>query len=180
LAGFADSLCRIADGAMMSELLQKESYQLSAKDKTRAYKTIGQILPLLSHFQGEEALLEWFSEKEDAKERWHDWYRMGQALWERFSFHYKIPQEWMKAILINLEPPPVEAQTLLFDLSLDIDDIESELILNLSRHYDVHLIVPSTERDKDIYRPLVQTSQLQEYRAESGPVKKPSKSFPRC
>lgn len=156
----------------MEEILQTGEWRLSSKDFGRAYSTIRQILPLLSHFQGEDAIEEWFAEKQEAKERWEDWYRLGRELWGRFFESKRIPQEWMKGILINEELPLITEAPLIVDLGLDIDDVESELLLNLSRQHDIHVIVPGTETENEVYLPLLNRSEAQTYE-EQGAVDTP-------
>ncbi len=153
----------------MAEILKSHPLKLSQKDCGRAYQTMGQILPLLSHFQGEDVMEQWFSEKEEAKERWADWYEMGQRLWEKLLQLKIIPQEWMKGVLLNQELPMIADTPYLVDLGLDIDDVESELLLNLSRVQDVTVIVPAHEKDKEVYQALLSRCQPQEINMEPAP-----------
>ncbi len=146
----------------MKEIIAEQNLPVNGKDFQRAYQTIGQILPLLCHSHGEEALTEWFLEKEEAKERWYHWYLLGQSLWRRFSEQKVIPLEWMKGILLNLESDWRESRPIVFDLSLELDDIESDLILELSRFNDVHVVVPKFYQDKECYQMLLSRCMPQE------------------
>ena len=138
----------------MTEILRQSSFKISSKDARRVYKTMGQILPLLSHFQGEEALDQWFQEQEKARQRWEDWYQMGRRLWSCFLEKHLIPQEWIKGVLVNEEFPRLDAKPLVVDLGLDIDDVEGELFLHLSRSQDVLVIIPQTEMENPVYQDL--------------------------
>ncbi len=162
----------------MDQILKQVDFKISSKDRGRAYQTIGQILPLIGHFHGEDIMAQWFAEKEDAKERWQDWYEMGIALWQRFVQKKIIPQEWMKGVLINEELPPVTDNPLVVDLGIQIDDVESELFLNLSRSHDVHIIIPDTEKEKEAYDNLISRSQLQTHSADFGIEKREFKKLP--
>ncbi|MEM7646983.1 MAG: hypothetical protein AAF203_08745, partial [Pseudomonadota bacterium] len=139
----------------MTEILRESPRKLSAKDAGRAYQTIGQILPLLCHWDGEAAIAEWFEQTPDARERWFDWYEVGRELWARFQKEMRIPEDWVKALLINIELPTLGEDRFVFDLGLDLDDLESELILNLSRTQSVLVIVPEVCAQKEVYQSLL-------------------------
>ncbi len=162
----------------MDEIIKEKNLRISSKDRGRAYQTIGQILPLISHFQGQDIMEQWFSEKEEAKERWQDWYEMGQSLWQRFVSRKIIPQEWMKGVLINEELPPLGEVSLVVDLGIQIDDVESELFLNLSRHQDVHILVPDTEKDKEAYENFISRGQIEVHETSDSVTERQFKKLP--
>lgn len=162
----------------MIEILNQNEFKLSNKDCRRAYQTIGQILPLLSHFQGADAMNDWFAESEAAKERWYDWYQMGLLLWQRFLEKKLIPMEWMKAVLLNEPVETLSQNHFVFDLGLDIDDVESELILNLSRGMDVDVIIPESEIENETYSDLISRCQPINYERKHSLGKRVYKKFP--
>ncbi len=162
----------------MDEILREKQYRISSKDRGRAYQTIGQILPLIGHFQGEDIMEQWFSEKLDAKERWQDWYEMGRTLWFRFLEKKIIPQEWMKGVLINEDLSEISDKPIVVDLAIQIDDVESELFLNLSRNHDVHMVIPKAEEEKEAYQNLISRSQLREHTGEFHVSKRTFKKLP--
>lgn len=160
------ALAQVLIEEWMREFLKSHELNLSSKDCRRAYQTMGQILPLLSHFQGEGVMDDWFGESEEAKERWYDWYQMGSLLWARFEERKMIPQEWMKGLLVNRPIEDLEHQNFVFDLGLDFDDVESELILNLSRVTDVDVIIPAVEEGNEAYRNLLDRCQPNIYESQ--------------
>jgi ATP-dependent helicase/nuclease subunit B len=162
----------------MSEILKKQNLNLSSKDFKKAYQTIGQILPLLSHEQGQEAIAEWFAQTQDAKERWYEWYQLGLFLWQKFKDNKIIPVDWMKAILINEFFDKIDHHPFVFDLGQDIDDVESELILNISRIIEVDLIIPESEIDNECYSHLISRSQTINYQNNQILAQRVYKKFP--
>ncbi len=162
----------------IQEILLKKDLKLSAKDFRKAYQTIGQILPLLSHFQGSEAMEEWFEENNEAQERWFDWYLLGKELWARFYEKKMIPQDWMKGVLINESFQSLTSNHYVFDLGFDIDDVESELIVNISRLCDVDVLIPDSESARISYTHLLQISQVQNYEKDDLKTKKVFKKLP--
>lgn len=151
---------------------------LSQKDSRRAYQTIGQILPLLTHEQAQDVMGEWFEEDSKSKDRWENWYLMGSTLWQAFAQKKMIPMEWMKAVLINEELDHLPVDTYVFDLGLEMDDVESELALNLSRTMDVDIIIPEAEKDNEVYSQLIARCHPQYYSTEHGDAQKTYKKFP--
>ncbi len=162
----------------IQEILAQKKLKISAKDFKKAFQTMGQILPLLSHFQGSEALEEWFQENSEAQERWFDWYFLGRELWDKFYQKKMIPQEWMKAVLINESFDSLTAKHYVFDLGFDIDDVEIELIINISRLCDVEVLLPNSDSAKEAYDSLLQISQQKNYQAEPINIVKTYKKLP--
>jgi RecB family exonuclease len=162
----------------MEEILQGTPYRLSSKDRGRAYKTIGQLLPLIGHFQGEDIMTQWFADKDEARQRWQDWHEMGQALWLRFLEKKVVPQEWMKAVLVNEELATLGKWPLIVDLGVQIDDVESELLLNLSRNHEVHIIIPESEEGTEVYQNLIGRGQVQKHSWEMTSPKSTCKKLP--
>lgn len=152
--------------------------QLSQKDSAKAFQTIGQILPLLTHEQAKDALEEWFQEDPKSKERWNEWYQAGSMLWQSFYKKKMIPMEWMKAVLINEELDHLAPDSYVFDLGLDIDDVESELALNLSRNWDVDIIIPESEVENEVYSQLIARCTPQYYDNTFEPPQRFYKKFP--
>lgn len=162
----------------MGQILKQVPLKVSSKDCSRAYQTIGQILPLLGHFQSEDIMEQWFNEQEEAKERWADWYLLAKALWQAFLEKKVIPLEWMKGVLINEELPSLSSSPIVVDLGLDIDDIESELFLNLSRQQDVHIIVPKSQESTEVYDSLISRAQVSRYDSDTFSGQKTFKKLP--
>ena len=136
-------------------LSEIEAISISAADSQKIYGTMEQLLPILSQYGGEEVMAQWFSEKPEAEDRWGVWYQLCQRLWELFKVKKVVPDTWAKALLVEDYPINVMENTFVFDLGFDVDHIESELILNLSRFNDVHVLVPSIAKDYGSYQVLL-------------------------
>ena len=135
--GERDSAASISPGFL------KEG-KFSSKDVHFTYQTLEQILPVLGHPYGHDFMERWFQKDPKAKERCYFWFQMGIWLWQKFNEKKLIPETWAKAVLINHPMDQVD-RPIVFDLDLDLDDIESELILNLSRLQEVNVIVPDLD-----------------------------------
>lgn len=144
---------------MVEILQQDQSLRINSLDSQKLYSTMGQILPILSHFSGDEMIGQWFAEKEDARERWQDWYELSKRIWQKFIDLKILPEEWLKALLMDSVETRATDGIYIFDLGLDLDDIESELILNLSRMNEVRVIVPKNAEDVESYRNLLDRCQ---------------------
>lgn len=147
----------------LREILNEHSLKISPQDFRRAYQTMGQILPLLTHDFGEEALVEWFVENPQAFKRWGEWYQLSAKLWQKFQEQKKIPQEWVKGVLVNLDLQVSTYKHLVFHLGFDVDDVEIELIQSLSRIIPVDVIIPHHEKALESYQALLAQSQVIEH-----------------
>ena len=156
-----------------------KNFGLSPKSSGKAYRTLGQILPLISHCHGTESMNQWFKNQKEAKDRWSHWYQLCLSLWEKFREKRMIPREWAKAVLLNHQSWPElkdfqKFSSVIFDLDLVIDSVESELMVNLSRQIDVDVIVPEVGLKDFAYQEFVELCQVQTYKE---PSEKKSKSF---
>ena len=107
-------------------------------------KPWSRFLPVLGHPHGHDFMERWFQKDPKARERCYSWFQMGIWLWQQFNEKKLIPKTWVKAVLINHQMDRVD-RPIVFDLDLDLDDMESELILNLSRLQEVNVIVPGLD-----------------------------------
>ena len=139
----------------MIQVLRETSLNISSQDSQRLYQTMGQILPLLSHSEGEEIIEAWFQDNPEAKARWYDWYRMSRLAWLDLYEKRSLPLEWMKAVLINEAMLLHEGEGFVFDLGLDLDDVESELIINMGRQVRVEVFIPQMYASRDVYQNIV-------------------------
>ncbi len=150
--------------------VRAKDFGLSPGDARRVYKTLGQILSLLVHCYGTDSMDYWFKENPQARQRWYHWYRLGLRIWEKFREKKIIPEEWTKALLLNNETRGLCPRPMVFDLDLAMDNLEAELILNLSRWQDVDVIVPglilNSEADSPYYD-LLSRCQPQSYPRET-------------
>ncbi len=148
--------------------VRAKTFGLSPKDAKRAYKTLGQILPLLCHYYGTDSMDHWFKENKKAKQRWYHWYQLGFQIWEKFNKKKIIPGEWIKALLVNDEIKGLDSKPVVFDLDLAMDNLEAELIVNLSRWQEVDVIVPGPVSDKtdSPYYDLLNRCQPKNYSCE--------------
>jgi ATP-dependent helicase/nuclease subunit B len=143
----------------MDAVLRQDSLNISVKDSRRMYQMVGQVLPLLSHEEGRVMLESWFADHDEAQQRWGHWYQMAAQIWADLKDSRSLPQEWMKAVLLNESLETLPNESFVFDLDLDLDDVESELIINLSRLTDVKVLIPSHYITKPCYQNLIDLSQ---------------------
>ncbi len=142
----------------MIQVLKETSLDISSQDSQRLYQTMGQILPLLSHSDGEEIIEAWFQDNAEAQTRWYDWYRMSRFAWQDLHEKRSLPLEWMKAVLLNQATLLYEGEGFVFDLGLDLDDVESELIINMGRHVPIEVLIPAMYATKDVYQNIINLS----------------------
>ena len=133
---------------------ENKSTPITGKDSRKAFITMEQILPLLTHAQGNEVIEEWFQLNGEAKARWHHWFQLCESLWQDFYRRKIIPENWIKALLTHLELPQPSSDIIVFDLGFMMEDIEAELILNLSRQHEVVVVVPGQQGAPDSYQNL--------------------------
>ena len=160
----------------LPECVRNQNLHLSSFDAPRVYQTVGQILPLLCHDLGHEAIEEWFSQSLEAKDRWYSWYKASAYLWEKFLSQKMIPQEWVKGVLVHEDM--ASGESFIFDLGLDMNDVEGELILNLSYRSDVQVLVPNTKDLLPSYQKLLDVGQVVESAKDSFHSHSEYKKFP--
>lgn len=142
----------------MIQVLKETSLSISSQDSQRLYQTMGQILPLLSHNEGEEIIESWFQDNTEAQTRWYDWYQMSRFAWQDLYEKRSLPLEWMKAVLINQATLLFDGEGFVFDLGLDLDDVESELIINMGRQVHIEVLIPAMYATKDVYQNIINLS----------------------
>lgn len=101
------------------------------------------LLPLLSHEQNFDAMKDFFLKTPDTFQKWGHWYLLSHEVYKYFLNEKMILSTWASSILVNENDfATVWNRKLIFDLGAQIQPIESELILHLSKYLDVEVIVP--------------------------------------
>lgn len=105
-----------------------------------AFKYLSYLMPILSHDHGIVMLKEWFNQNPQAEKRWSIWLKTCEALWHKFNKEKLLVSQWASAVLLNQDLKGSWSKSLIIDLGVHLQPIESELLTNLSKHLDVTLI----------------------------------------
>ncbi len=120
--------------------LEKEGFVEGALDYVEA------LVPFFTHPHGPATIETYFSDFPLAKKRWQIWYELAESQWKFFLEHEFTLLNWASAMLSNLDGfEKVWDRTLYFDLSSQIQPLEAQLILEISKNIDVKVIVPKPD-----------------------------------
>lgn len=109
-----------------------------------ALNYLNQLLPILSHPEGESVLRLWFDQNPRSYAQWGHWFEESLRLWNFFNHENRILPQWTKACLLNdLGVPQESNELLIFFLGVQLTSIERELILHFSRYQEIVLLKPS-------------------------------------
>ncbi len=101
------------------------------------------LIPILSHDENSEAIKDFFTKNIESYNKWGHWYLLAKEIFETFKEDKFIIPTWASSILVNEDGfSDVWNRKIIFDLAAQLQPIESELILTLSKHLDVEVIVP--------------------------------------
>ncbi len=120
-----------------------------------AYQYLTQLMPLLSHVESYELMQTWFTENEESHVRWGHWYELCRELWSIFLQEGFVVAPWISGVLVN-EPglEEVWGRDLYVELGAELNQIESELLIRLSKKNDVTVFVPNPVWRKDFAKTL--------------------------
>jgi len=120
------------------------------------YDYMSQLMPVLSHPDGEEMLREWFKENPASRARWGRWFDLSLELWRGFLEEGFVAPSWASGVLTN-EPSLHEVweRSLIVDLGADLDQVEADLLVQLADHLDVTVLVPEPEWRGEYRKALV-------------------------
>ena len=126
--------------------------ELSARDEVwtqspgaaqTAYKYMCQLMPILSHPQGEEMMGEWFEKHTASQIRWSRWFHLGRELWSTFLERGIIAAPWVSGVLVNeVGFEKVWTRPLIFDLGAEMNQVEADLIGLLGNFVPTTVIQP--------------------------------------
>ncbi len=108
-----------------------------------AYDYMTQLMPVLSHPNGEEMMTEWLSQNPGSDSRWGRWFRLSVELWNAFLEDGFVATPWTSGVLSNeIDLKHVWSRSLIVDLGADLDQVEADLLVQMSQFIDVAVIVP--------------------------------------
>ncbi len=108
------------------------------------YNYITQLMPALSHPMGIEMLSEWLEQNEDCRTRWGNWFHLSSQVWSLFLREKFVAAPWTSGVLVNeLEIDKLWKRNLVIDLGSELSQVESEVLVMLSKFIDVTVIEPS-------------------------------------
>lgn len=109
-----------------------------------AYGYLTQLMPILSHPEGESSMEEWFTENPESAVRWRRWFDLSLMLWKIFLRQGFIAAPWISGVLVN--EPELHLfwnRPLVIDLGGELTQVEADLIANLSLYFDIEVLRPS-------------------------------------
>ena len=130
---------------------------------------------LLKHPQRDPLLEEWLKPSNRENIYWMKWYKLAKGFWDYLSQKNIIESSWSAVFLLDEFPyKTVDSKELIFDLNLDISNVEVELISQISKKINTKVLFPLcvNETDRDyvysLYRPLLET-QAKEQKEKKNP-----------
>lgn len=108
-----------------------------------AFAYLSQLIPVLSHPDGDEMMREWLQQNPTALVRWGRWYELCSALWRELLSDGFIAMNWASGVLTN-EPDlhQVWNRPLWVDLGADLDQVEADLFIMLAEACPVTILRP--------------------------------------
>ncbi len=110
-----------------------------------------QLIPILCHSQGELLLNDWFQEKksEDSEINWQKIFLVSKQIFDDMKMAKLTLEKCIPFLLCDINIlENFEGSDLIFNLGFNITSIEVELIKNLSRFYEVIVVVPTISEKK--------------------------------
>ena len=121
-----------------------------------AYDYMTQLMPVLAHPQGEEMMQEWFADNPASHARWGRWFDLSLTLWREFLDEGFIAPPWASGVLVNEDSMgDAWGKPLVVDLGAELDQVEADLFVELSKFVDVTVLRPEPEWAGDYKKALV-------------------------
>ena len=110
------------------------------------------FLPILSHPESPSLIEEWINQKNNtAKKRWKHWYELSQDFFSILKQKKWLHKEGIQGLLLNglssQHSTSWLPQKLIFDLGVNFDSCEQEIIQTISKNKDVVLLIPYLEKE---------------------------------
>lgn len=136
--------------------LRDEDWVRSPGAPQTAYDYMSQLMPVLAHPSGEEMMREWFEANPASEVRWGRWFSLSLDLWKEFLQEGFVAPPWVSGVLVN-EPDLglVWSRPLVFDLGAELNQVEADLIISLSTHFDITVLRPEPEWAEEYEKTLV-------------------------
>lgn len=120
-----------------------------------AYQYLCQLMPILSHPHGSEIMAEWFTAHPASRVRWGQWFDLVAELWTTFLERGTIASSWISGVLVNeFDFERVWSKPLIFDLGVELNQVEADLIALLSNHVDITVLQPHPSWREEFRRSL--------------------------
>jgi ATP-dependent helicase/nuclease subunit B len=128
------------------------------------YNYITQLMPALSHPMGIEIITDWLEENPDCQTRWGKWFLLSSQIWNLFLKEKYVAAPWTSGVLVNeLGIENLWTRSLVVDLGSELSQVESEVLIMLSKFVDVTVIQPNPEWSKIYASTLNPYKRLHEY-----------------
>lgn len=109
----------------------------------RILQQMEHLAPILAFKDGNTLLQEWFKSNPDGIFRWQHWYEVGKYVWQEFEKRKWALNVWIPSLLVQPEMPrPVWPRRLYFDLGVRASPVEMQLVRELARAQDIHVVSP--------------------------------------
>lgn len=120
------------------------------------YNYIRQLIPILSHPNGDEMMAEWFKANPASSERWRRWYDLANDVWSDFLNEGFVSATWIPGVLSNeLNLGEAWHRPLIFDLGANFDQVEADLVVGLSLKSEVVVLRPEPSWALEFERSLL-------------------------
>ena len=108
-----------------------------------AFNYLSQLMPILSHPNGEEMMQEWLKAHPESEARWGRWFSLSLKLWHELLDDGFIAPAWAAGVLVNEQSlQDVWSRGLFVDLGAELDQVEADLVVQLSEFIDVQVLRP--------------------------------------
>ena len=119
-----------------------------------------QLMPVLAHPNGEEMLHEWFAANPASEARWRRWFDLALELWREFLLDGFVMPAWASGVLANESDlnetwREIWTRPLVVDLGPELDQVEADLLVQLSEYLEVKILRPEPEWRGEYRRALV-------------------------
>lgn len=109
-----------------------------------AYEYLTQLMPILSHPHGQDIMIEWFASHPASATRWHSWWDLCIKLWVDLLAEGIVALPWISGVLVNESLlTPFWSRALVVYLEADLNQVEADLLTQLSSMIDVTIVCPT-------------------------------------
>lgn len=107
---------------------------------------VTQLIPVLTHIQGDELIREWFENNPEASLRWGHWYILSFEIYKYFLNEKIAVSSWISSTLVNQDfNNSIWNKNIVVQLGAELSPVEAQLLIQLSKYIDVHLLIPNPE-----------------------------------
>ena len=122
---------------------QNISWAQSSETSQQLILYLSQMLPLLTHVEGQKVLGAWFSSNKEKYIQWAHWAKLCSDFWDYVKDEKIFYSLWAPALLAENEDFDYQwNRKIYFDLSSQLSLLEVELIQRISTYLDIKVIVP--------------------------------------